>query len=312
MQGSTIILAGATGNLGARIARELVKQEAVVRAIVRGKNARTAAQKLQPLGVEIVQADYDDAAQLRAACKGGSCVVSALSGVRDTIIEAQSRLLEAAVAAEVPRFMPSDYCIDFTHVSSNVNRNLDLRWEFAERLADAPIAATSILNGMFTELLLGKAPVILCPLRRVLYWGDADQKLDFTTIEDTAKFTAAAALDDSAPRILRIAGDQRSARDLARIASELTGKEFRLVRGGPLGRLDRLARVTRVIRPAKKRAFPPWQGMQYLSNMFSGEGKLERLDNERYSGLRWTPVRQVLGTRLVRKEPQRALVRAEV
>jgi uncharacterized protein YbjT (DUF2867 family) len=283
-----------------------------VRAIVRRKNARTAAQKLTPLGVEIVEADYDDAAELRAACQGGRCVVSALSGVRDTIIEAQSRLLEAAVAAEVPRFMPSDYCIDFTRVSLGANRNLDLRWEFAERLAEAPIAATSILNGMFTELLVGKAPVVLFPLRRVLYWGDADQPLDFTTLGDTASFTAAAALDDSAPRILRIAGDQQSARDLTRVASKLSGKEFRLLRGGPLSRLDRLASVARSVHPARKRAFPPWQGMQYLSNMFSGEGKLDRLDNERYGELRWTSVSKVLRERVVRtgKEPQRVLVGA--
>src|ERR1035441_4221125 len=51
--------------------------------------------------------------------------------------------------------------------------------------------------------------------------------VDFTTMDDTAAFTASAALDPSTPRFLRIAGDQLSARELTAVVSEVTGKEFR-------------------------------------------------------------------------------------
>jgi hypothetical protein len=37
--------------------------------------------------------------------------------------------------------------------------------------------------------------------------------------------------------------------------------------------------------------------MQYMRNMFSGLPKLEPLDNDRYPGLRWTTVREVLTAR---------------
>jgi hypothetical protein len=40
--------------------------------------------------------------------------VSALSGLREVIVDAQKVLLDAAVAASVPRFIPSDYSLDFT------------------------------------------------------------------------------------------------------------------------------------------------------------------------------------------------------
>jgi nucleoside-diphosphate-sugar epimerase len=46
--------------------------------------------------------------------------------------------------------------------------------------------------------------LILFKLKRVLYWGNADQRMDFTTIDDTAAFTASAALDPSTPRFLRL------------------------------------------------------------------------------------------------------------
>ncbi|KAJ5186483.1 hypothetical protein N7449_011247 [Penicillium cf. viridicatum] len=36
--------------------------------------------------------------------------------------------------------------------------------------------------------------------------------------------------------------------------------------------------------------FLAWQGMQYVANMFSGAGKLDPLDNDRYPDLTWTKV----------------------
>lgn len=50
----------------------------------------------------------------------------------------------------------------------------------------------------------------------------------------------------------------------------------------------------RLVAPAKDDVFPPWQGMQYLHNMFEGRVKFDRLDNDRYSGIRWTTTREVI------------------
>jgi hypothetical protein len=41
-----------------------------------------------------------------------------------------------------------------------------------------------------------------------LCWGNANQILEFTTTENVAEFTAAAAVDENTPRYLRIAGDK--------------------------------------------------------------------------------------------------------
>ena len=294
MSDGITVVAGASGELGGRVVRALLERGARVRAVVRrgGGPGRLAA--LRALGVEVVEVDFADAAGLVRACAGGDCVVSTLSGVRDAIVDAQKALLDAAVAAGVPRFIPSDYCIDYTTLSRGTNRNLDLRAEFRARLDRAPIAGTSILCGMFTDLLTGPAPVVLFPLRRVVYWGDADQLLDFTTMDDTAAFTAAAALDPSTPRVLRVAGEEVSARGLARAASEATGRRFRPLRAGGLGRLALLVRMARAVAPGRDVPFPPWQGMQYLHDMFSGRAKLAPLDDGRYPALRWTPVREVL------------------
>ena len=289
-----VILAGASGNLGGRIADALLARGAAVRALVRHDSDPLAVRALREAGVEVATVDYASLTELAEACAGGSCVVSALAGLRDVIVDAQTMLLSAAVAVGVPRFIPSDYCIDLTGLEPGTNRNLDLRREFHERLDRAPIAATTIFCGMYTDLLGGQAPVILFARRRVLHWGDADQAMDFTTVDDTAAFTAAAVLDPATPRWLRIAGDEISARGLAAAASEATGTRFKLLRPGGLRAFDVVIAVTKRLAPGTHELYPPWQGMRYLRDMLGGRAKLHPLDNRRYPHLRWTTVREFL------------------
>ena len=294
---TTIVLAGATGDLGFRIAQALLQRGAVVRALVRPGNTKPEVAALRTLGADIRKVDFNSVMALTQACAGAACVVSALSGLRDVIVNGQKRLLDAAVAAGVPRFIPSDYSIDYTKLPNGSNRNLDLRREFNQRLDQAPIQATSILNGMFTDLLTGQAPVVLFGLKRVLYYGDADQPLDFTTTDNTAEFTAAAALDPTTPRYLRVAGEVATVRGLQAAATAATGTPYKLLRVGPLGVLGALIKATKALTPTTDEVFPPWQGMQYLHNMFTGLPKLSPLDNARYPDIRWTSVREVLATR---------------
>jgi uncharacterized protein YbjT (DUF2867 family) len=299
MSDSTIVVAGATGDLGGRIAEALLERGASVRALVRHSTAQDRIERLQGLGVEIASVDLTSASEVKAACSGASCVVSALQGLREVIVETQTALLDAAIAAGVPRFIPSDYSIDFTRFPAGQNRNLDLRRKFHQRIDERPVSATTVFCGAFAELLSGQMPLILSRVKRVLYWGSADQRMDFTTMDDTAAFTASAALDPSTPRFLRIAGSQLSARELTVIAGEVTGKRFRLLRPGGLTMLGALIEVARAVAPNENELFPAWQGMQYMRNMFDGRAKLRPLDNDRYPGMRWTPVRDVLSARQV-------------
>jgi uncharacterized protein YbjT (DUF2867 family) len=292
---NVISIAGGTGNLGGRIASALRKRGAAVRALVRPGTAPERLSKLRQKGVEIVEVDLNQTDALARALEGSSCVVSTLLGVEPTMIGTQSSLLNAGVRAGVPRFIPSDYAMDFTKLTPGLNRNLDLHRRFQDIVDAAPIRSTTILNGCFMELLNGEAPLVLQKVHRILYWGDnPDQLMDFTTIDNTAEFTAEAAMDMNTPRILRVAGEQASARTLAEIAGNAYGKRFSLLRGGGLGRLQTIIRVVRSLSPKNDDPFPVWQGMQYLYCMFEGSGTLSNLDNDRYQSIRWTGIPEVL------------------
>lgn len=285
-----IVLAGATGDLGGRIAHALVGRGATVRALVR-KGAR---HDTLPPGVTIVAVDFADPPRLAAACAGAACMVSAVNGLAEVVLGLQTQLLNAALASRVPRFIPSDYSLDFTRTTPGRNRNLDLRRAFMARIDAAPIRTTSILNGAFADLLAGQAPIVLPRVRRILHWGRADQAYDFTTKDNVAAFTAAAALDDASPRLLRIAGDSVSPRELTAIMTGITGQRFGLLRAGGVSVLSALVSLSRVVAPQREAVFPVWQGMQYLRDMASGEGKLLPLDNHRYPDVVFTSAQTVL------------------
>jgi nucleoside-diphosphate-sugar epimerase len=292
----TIVLAGAAGDLGARIAKALIGRGAAVRALVRNDVSADDRDRLAGTGAVVAPAVVSDIGSVAAACEGAACVVSALNGLREIIVDRQGVLLDSAVKAGVPRFISSDYSADFTKTRPGDNRNLDLRREFMARADRAPIRVTSILNGAFMDMLGAEMPIIQPRIHRVLHWGSADQPLDFTTKDDVAAYTAAAALDEASPRILRIAGDTVSARDIARAMGEITGERYRTFWAGSIGSLGLLIRLAKIVAPQPRAAFPPWQGMQYMRDMFSGRGKLNPLGNGRYPGLRWTSVREQLAT----------------
>lgn len=292
-----IAVAGATGQLGKLIATNLRTHNVTVKALVRPGTSQPRTSDLRNAGVIVAEADLSDVPALTKELQGASCVVSALNGLADTVLGTQRTLLDAAVAAKVSRFIPSDFSLDFTKTSTGTNRNLDLRREFHQVLDDSGILWTSILNGGFMELLDGQAPLINHSLRRVLYWNSTEQELDFTTIADTAAYTAAVAADEKpTPRYLRIAGDVLTAKQLAAAMSRVRGTSYSMLWVGSAGFLEGSASFMRrfSIGGSEQEVFPAWQGMQYMANMFSGAGKLDPLDNERYPDLKWTKVEDFL------------------
>lgn len=292
--GHVIALAGASGDLGFRIARSLIGRGATVRALVRPELSPAERTRLEAIGLHLAAADPSEPEAVAAACAGTTCVVSALNGLRPVIIDRQGVLLDAAVRAAVPRFISSDYAADFTKTAPGLNRNFDLRREFMARADHAPIRVTSILNGAFLDMLGAQMPIIQPRIHRVLYWRDADQLLDFTTKDDVAAYTAAAAMDSTTPRILRIAGDTVSVRSIAAILSGITGERYRPLWVGSLGMLSMMIGIARRVAPEPDATFSPWQGMQYMRDMFSGAARLVSLDNDRYQDLSWTSVRDRL------------------
>jgi uncharacterized protein YbjT (DUF2867 family) len=252
----TIVVLGATGNLGGKIASALVAKGAEVRAIVRLASKKNKLAELEEKGIKVIQVDTNDKSEIAKHFIGADCIISALAGLKETIIDAQKIFLDAAIEANVPRFIPSDYSIDFTNLVEGENRNLDMRRAFHNYLDKAPIQSTTIFNGAFMDLLTTDMPLILFKQNRILCWGNPDQKLEFTTTDDVAEYTANASLDDASPRYLRIAGDVLTCNEFVDLLSQLTKKKYKLFRPGGIGLFKFMIRLTKFFSPSPKEIYP--------------------------------------------------------
>src|SRR5690625_5014723 len=123
-----ILIAGATGELGRRLAKGLRDVGQPVRALYRSTSDATVVQALRDAGVECVQGDLRDPESLSGACRGVEVVVSTASGISrpraEDSLDAVDRqghlnLLDASEDAGVQRFvyvsfaMPTGFPLDF-------------------------------------------------------------------------------------------------------------------------------------------------------------------------------------------------------
>lgn len=105
-----VLLVGATGRLGGRIARELLSRGVSVRALCRASSGYGA---LQRMGAEIAIGDLKDPASLAAACAGADTVITTANTARrtgddtvDAVDDQGTRaLIDAAKAAGVRHFI---------------------------------------------------------------------------------------------------------------------------------------------------------------------------------------------------------------
>ena len=111
----TILVAGATGMLGSRIAHHLLQREdAIVRLLFRpgleGKK-RVTADLLAARGAEVIEGDLADHAALDRATRGVDVIVSAVQGGTDVIVDGFLRTSASTCSrrprASTPRSTPA-------------------------------------------------------------------------------------------------------------------------------------------------------------------------------------------------------------
>jgi hypothetical protein len=160
-----------------------------------------------------------------------------------------------------------------------------------------------VLNGAFLDrrVLFGFLGAIDLARQAAVLWGDGEQPMDFTTYEDTARYTAEAALDERpVPRVLSVAGDVLTFHELVAQYEAGSGKRLNVEHRGALEDLDaRIAHLQRTA-PGKLFAFMP---LMYWRAMLSGRGKLDDLINGSYPAIRPTRVSEYVARAPLTESP---------
>lgn len=191
-----ILLVGATGELGLRIAKRLVSEDERVRALVRESADPARVKELEGLGVELAYGDLRDRASLDAACRGVEVVVSTATCIardegtlEEVDLRGQLDLVAAAEDAGVQR------CV---YVSFTLPEQLDLDFPLRTakraveaRLRDGGLEYTILQPGPFLE-------VWLSPLTGFDYLSGSASfvkgggRIGFVSVDDVARTAARA------------------------------------------------------------------------------------------------------------------------
>ena len=293
-----IVVAGGAGKLGRLLVDALLANPSTrVRVLVRDPSRPDVA-SLAGDRVELVAFDALGAsdAERAAAVRGAYAVVSTLQGGPDVIVDGQLALLRAAKAAGARRFIPSDYSYNIFDLPEGVNVNSDWRRALSRAAATevtGSFEVVHVLQGIFADRgVLGFLGLLDESSAVVRYWGDGTTPIDWTTWEDTARFVAAAALDERPlPAHLFVAGDRMDVLAFARAWEAGHGRAVTLER---LGSLDDLAAETQRRLAAAPHDMFAWLPLMYARGVFGGQALLGELHNGLFPEIRPETVAQAV------------------
>jgi len=276
----TVLLAGATGMLGSRIAHHLLKQpDARVRLLVRDAGKSKAVLNPSSLdGAEIIVGDLADPASLDRATQGVDMILSAVQGGPDVIVDGQVALATAGRRNGVRRFLPSDYALDLFKATPGEHAAFDARREADKRIAALGLEQVNVLQGAFMDVFLPGRGAIDLDKGTIGFFGDGERPIEVTSVEDTARMIARVALDRGVPAgKFAFAGDHVSFRQAGEIVGRRLGRTLTPV---SYGSVDDLRAAHAAADPQKKLM------LAYLLYMTTGQTALGDLQSERYPDLK--------------------------
>ncbi|MBC7939279.1 MAG: NmrA family NAD(P)-binding protein [Chitinophagaceae bacterium] len=226
-----MLLVGASGLPGQRIGTHLLDRADVrVRLFVRTGAGDATRARIDPLlerGADLVDGDLQDPASLDRATRGVDVIVSAVQGGADIMVDGQVALAEAGRRNGVRRILPCDLSLDCFEATPGDHVASSHRARAAEAIAATGLEQIHILHGGFMEMF-GPGSRLLDYRRAVAnYWGDGTTPFTVTSIDDTARMTARAALDRGlASGKFAFAGDRVSFAQGTALVEAHTGGHF--------------------------------------------------------------------------------------
>lgn len=240
-----VALAGATGGFGRAVLRVFLNTPHGHELMVLSRNANPA---LSAAGVDVRAVDYASVESMTAALSGVHTVLSFIGGQDASVMEtSQLSLLEAAKAAGVKRFAPSEY-------ATSTNEGID-GYIFKERVWNAvkvsDLEYTKFSCGVFLNILGTGTPknpsagsefktgeeealgglrpwdfIINKKAGTADVPGDGNAKLALTDTADVGRFVLAALDLEKWPEELGMTGDSKSFNELIALVEQAQQRRF--------------------------------------------------------------------------------------
>lgn len=232
-----ILVVGATGDLGGRVARRLMASGQQVRALVR---PGTPGDGLRGAGVDVVPGDLTQAETLTDSCAAVETVVMTATAIsrilagarRPSIHDVDERgalaLVEAAESAGVSRFVYVSYAGVEAGIAFPLER---AKVAVEERLRASTMQTCLVRPDAFQEVHL--APVGRFDVRagKVMVIGRGQGVRRWVATEDVAALVAAVAVEPNPPVIVEFGGPEAMTRlQAVTVAERLSGRKMKVKR----------------------------------------------------------------------------------
>ena len=176
----------ASGNLGPHIIKALVDANFQVTVLTRSKQTDE-----YDASIKVLEVDFTSVESLTAALKGVDGLVSA---VASSVIESQTVLIDAAVAAGVKRFIPSEYGSVTTDPKLETlpiyASMFNIRRYLQEKAKTEKLTWSVLACGAFTEFMF-KSPFVLDLVNhKVKLFDEGDNRMSTTSLPNVGRAIA--------------------------------------------------------------------------------------------------------------------------
>ncbi|KAB2573246.1 hypothetical protein DBV05_g8073 [Lasiodiplodia theobromae] len=282
---STIVgIAGLTSKFAQCVVKEL---QAYPDVTVKGfcRSPQKLAQKaLAKYKVEVIQGEFDDEVAIQRFVRGTDIVICCYFGDPDVMTRGQKILVDACAKEGVPRYLPSDFAVDYTKIPAHELFPKESCRVIKNYLVEKKVSGVHVLvGGLIETFWSGFFQIYDAETKTIAYWGTGDEKWDLTTYETAATYTAALAVDKSAAGVFRFRGDCKSISEIKGIYEKICQSPLHLKRLGSLDDLYSTVKGRFETDPNDAMAWAPGCFAYWCTNGVASLG--DDLDNGKYPNI---------------------------
>ncbi|QPC77857.1 hypothetical protein HYE68_008609 [Fusarium pseudograminearum] len=223
-----IAIAGAAGDLGSAVFKALVNSSQFNITVLTRKNSTSTF----PSGTKVIQVDYDSLDSLTAALQGQDAVVSTAGSL---VIPSQTLLIDAAIAAGVKRFIPSEFGSNLAVPSVRKLPVFGTKVAIEDKLIDlakqGKISYTFVYNGAFLDWGIKHNFLLDFSQPEITLWDEGDVEFSTTTLASVgdAVVGVLAHPQETQDRIVYVQDTVLTQKKLLALAKEVSPeKEFKV------------------------------------------------------------------------------------
>ncbi|ETN41055.1 uncharacterized protein HMPREF1541_02990 [Cyphellophora europaea CBS 101466] len=215
----SVAIAGASGAVGTHVLQALLNAGFQVTVLTRSKKAGA-----YDASVKVVEVDFTSLESLTAALQNIDAAVSTVAG---EAIPVQGVLIDAAAAAGVKRFIPSEYGSCTTHPELQTypwyEDAFNIRQKLQEKARAGKLTWTVVACGAFREFLFDRGMLLDFAKHEARLYDDGDNRVSSTSLANLSKAIVGVFnnLEETKNKIVRVSEVIVTQNQVLGIAAEL-------------------------------------------------------------------------------------------